>query len=122
MFDPRDDARDREGDDGRSRVYEDHRDDREPRDGLMRDLDLPRARSASWSSARDITERCGSSEASGSDSQARFFRAHATGPEGDGGFSPSCICAGYRRAISRRPCQCCWARRRRACRRRRSRA
>ena len=43
MFDPRDDARDREGGDGRARVYEDRdRDDRDPRDGLMRDLDLPR--------------------------------------------------------------------------------
>ena len=43
MFDPRDDARDREGGDGRARVYEVRdRDDRDPRDGLMRDLDLPR--------------------------------------------------------------------------------
>lgn len=43
MFDPRDDARDREGGDGRARVYEDRdRDDRDPRDGLRRDLDLPR--------------------------------------------------------------------------------
>ncbi len=43
MFEPRDDARDREGGDGRARVYEDRdRDDRDPRDGLMRDLDLPR--------------------------------------------------------------------------------
>lgn len=43
MFDPRDDARDREGGDGRARVYEDRdRDDRDLRDSLMRDLDLPR--------------------------------------------------------------------------------
>jgi hypothetical protein len=43
MFDPRDDARDREGGDGRARVYEGRdRDDLDPRDGLMRDLDLPR--------------------------------------------------------------------------------
>lgn len=44
MFDPRDDARDREGrDHGRERVYEERdRDDHDPRDGLSRDLDLPR--------------------------------------------------------------------------------
>lgn len=43
MFDPRDDARDREGCDGRARVYEGRdRDDLDPREGLMRDLDLPR--------------------------------------------------------------------------------
>ena len=43
MFDPRHDARDREGGDGRARVYEDRdRDDQDPRDGLMRHLDLPR--------------------------------------------------------------------------------
>jgi hypothetical protein len=43
MFDPRDDARDREGGEGRARVYEDRdREERDPRDGLMRDLDLPR--------------------------------------------------------------------------------
>jgi len=41
MFDPRDDARDREGGDGRARVYEDRNRDN-PYDGLMRDLDLPR--------------------------------------------------------------------------------
>lgn len=41
MFDPRDDARDRDGrEDGRARVYEER--DRDPREGLMRDLDLPR--------------------------------------------------------------------------------
>ncbi len=43
MFDPRDNARDREGGDGRARVYEGRdRDDVDPRDGLMYDLDLPR--------------------------------------------------------------------------------
>ena len=43
MFDPRDDARGREGGDSRARVYEDRdRDDRDLRDSLMRDLDLPR--------------------------------------------------------------------------------
>lgn len=43
MFDPRHDALDREGADGRARVYEDReRGDLDPRDGLMRDLDLPR--------------------------------------------------------------------------------
>lgn len=44
MFDPRDDARDREGrEDGRARVYDSRdRDERSPRDSLMRDLDLPR--------------------------------------------------------------------------------
>ena len=43
MFDPRDDARDREGGDGPARVYEGRdRDEVDPRDGLMRDLDLPR--------------------------------------------------------------------------------
>ena len=42
MYDPRwDDARER--DDGRSRVYDERdRADHDPRDGLMRDLDLPR--------------------------------------------------------------------------------
>ena len=42
MFDPRDDARHREGGDGRARAYEERdRDDLDPRDGLMRDVDLP---------------------------------------------------------------------------------
>jgi hypothetical protein len=41
MFDPRDDAHEREGlEDGRARVYYDR--DRDAVDGLMRDLDLPR--------------------------------------------------------------------------------
>lgn len=43
MFDPRDDARDREGGEGRARVYEGRdREERDPGDGMMRDLDLPR--------------------------------------------------------------------------------
>ena len=45
MFDPRDDARHHEGaDGGRARVYEGRdRDAGDARDGLMRDLDLPRS-------------------------------------------------------------------------------
>lgn len=43
MFDPRDDARDRDGrEDGRGRVYDERDRDDDPREGLMRDLDLPR--------------------------------------------------------------------------------
>ena len=43
MFDPRDDARDRGGrEDGRERVYDERERDDDPREGLMRDLDLPR--------------------------------------------------------------------------------
>jgi hypothetical protein len=43
MFDPRDDARDRDGrEDGRARVYDDRDRDDDPREALMRDLDLPR--------------------------------------------------------------------------------
>jgi hypothetical protein len=54
MFDPRDDARDREGGDGRARVYEDRdREDRDPRDGLMRDLDLPRGEERELVAVRD---------------------------------------------------------------------
>lgn len=44
MFDPRDDARDRDGrEDGRERVYYERDRDDDPREGLMRDLDLPRS-------------------------------------------------------------------------------
>lgn len=45
MFDPRDDARDRDGrEHGRARVYDQRdRDDDDPRDSLMRNLDLPRS-------------------------------------------------------------------------------
>ncbi len=43
MFDPRDDTHDRDGrDDGRARVYDERDRDDDPREGLMRDLDLPR--------------------------------------------------------------------------------
>lgn len=43
MFDPRDDARDRDGrEDGRERVYDERDRDGDPREGLMHDLDLPR--------------------------------------------------------------------------------
>jgi len=43
MFDPRDGARDRDGrEDGRARVYDERDRDDDPREGLMRDLDLPR--------------------------------------------------------------------------------
>ena len=43
MFDPRDDARDRDGrEDGGERVYDERDRDDDPREGLMRDLDLPR--------------------------------------------------------------------------------
>jgi hypothetical protein len=43
MFDPRDDARDRDGrEEGRERVYDGRELDDDPREGLMRDLDLPR--------------------------------------------------------------------------------
>jgi hypothetical protein len=45
MFDPRDDARDRDGAEGRARVYEDRdRDEQDPRNNLARDLDLPRGK------------------------------------------------------------------------------
>lgn len=43
MFDPRDDARERDGrEDGSARVYDERDRDDDPREGLMRDLDLPR--------------------------------------------------------------------------------
>ena len=43
MFDPRDEARDRDGrEDGRARVYDERDREDDPREGLMRDLDLPR--------------------------------------------------------------------------------
>ena len=53
MFDPRDDARDRAGrEDGRARVY-DERDRDDPREGLMRDLDLPRGEDRELVALRD---------------------------------------------------------------------
>lgn len=43
MFDPRDDARGRNGrEDDRARVYDERDRDKDPRENLMHDLDLPR--------------------------------------------------------------------------------
>ena len=54
MFDPRDDARDRDGrEDGRERVYDERDRDDDPREGLMRDLDLPRGEERELVVARD---------------------------------------------------------------------
>jgi hypothetical protein len=54
MFDPRDDARDRDGrEDGRARVYDDRDRDHDPREGLMHDLDLPRGEELELVAVRD---------------------------------------------------------------------
>jgi hypothetical protein len=54
MFDPRDDARDRDGrEDGRARVYDERDRDDDPREGLMRDLDLPRGEEREMVVVRD---------------------------------------------------------------------
>ena len=54
MFDPRDDARDRDGrEDGRARVYDERDRDDDPREGLMRDLDLPRGEERELVAVRD---------------------------------------------------------------------
>jgi hypothetical protein len=54
MFDPRDDARDRDGrEDGRARVYDDRDRDDDPREDLMRDLDLPRGEERELVAVRD---------------------------------------------------------------------
>jgi hypothetical protein len=54
MFDPRDDARDRDGrEDGCARVYDDRDRDDDPREGLMRDLDLPRGEERELVAVRD---------------------------------------------------------------------
>jgi hypothetical protein len=54
MFDPRDDARDRDGrEDGRERVYDERDRDDDPREGLMRDLDLPRGQERELVVVRD---------------------------------------------------------------------
>ena len=54
MFDPRDDARDRDGrEDGRARVYDERDRDDDPREGLMRDLDLPRGEERELVALRD---------------------------------------------------------------------
>lgn len=50
MFGPRDDARDRDGrEEGRERLYDERERGDDPRQGVMRDLDLPRGESANWS-------------------------------------------------------------------------
>ncbi len=55
MFDPRDDARERDGrEDGSARVYDPRdRDEHDPRNALMRDLDLPRGDEREWVVDRD---------------------------------------------------------------------
>jgi hypothetical protein len=54
MFDPRDDARSRDGrEDGRARVYDERDRDDDPREGLMRDLDLPRGEERELVAVRD---------------------------------------------------------------------
>jgi hypothetical protein len=54
MFDPRDHARDRDGrEDGRARVYDERDRDDDPREGLMRDLDLPRGEERELVALRD---------------------------------------------------------------------
>jgi hypothetical protein len=54
MFDPRDDARDRDvREDGRARVYDERDRDDDPGEGLMRDLDLPRGEERELVALRD---------------------------------------------------------------------
>lgn len=54
MFNPRDDARDRDGrEDGRERVYDERDREDDPREGLMRDLDLPRGEERELVAVRD---------------------------------------------------------------------
>jgi hypothetical protein len=53
MFDPRDDARDRDGREDRARVYDDRDRDDDPREGLMRDLDVPRVEERELVALRD---------------------------------------------------------------------
>jgi hypothetical protein len=54
MFDLREDARDRDGrEDGRARVYDERDRDDDPREGLMRDLDLPRDEERALVAVRD---------------------------------------------------------------------
>ena len=61
MFDPRDGARDRHGrEDGRARTYDERDRDDDPREGLMRDLDLPRGEERELVAVRDrVHERDG---------------------------------------------------------------
>jgi hypothetical protein len=59
MFDPRQDARDRDGREvGRERVYEKRDRDDDPREGLMRDLDLPRGEERELVVDRDQQAGC----------------------------------------------------------------
>ena len=54
MFDPRDDGRDLAGrEDGRARTYDERVRDDDPREGLMRDLDLPRGEERELVALRD---------------------------------------------------------------------
>lgn len=54
MFDPRDDARDRDRrEDDRGRVYDARDRDEDPREALMRDLDLPRGEERELVAVRD---------------------------------------------------------------------
>jgi hypothetical protein len=54
MFDPRDEARDRDGrEDGRARVYDERDRDNDPSEGLMRDLDRPRGEERELVAVRD---------------------------------------------------------------------
>ena len=54
MFDPRDHARDRDGrEDDRARVYDERDRDDDPRESLMRDLDLPRGQERELVVVRD---------------------------------------------------------------------
>jgi hypothetical protein len=54
VFDPRDDARDRDGpEDGLARTYDERDRDDDAREGLMRDLDLPRGEERELVALRD---------------------------------------------------------------------
>ena len=56
MFDPRDDARDRDGrEDGPARVYDDRDRDDDPRESLMRDSTCRAGRSGSWSRSATVS-------------------------------------------------------------------
>jgi hypothetical protein len=54
MFDPRDDARDRDGrEDGHERVYDERDRNDDPREDLMRDVNLPRGEERELVADRD---------------------------------------------------------------------
>ena len=56
MFDPRGATVTGGREDGRARVYDDRDRDDDPRESLMRDLDLPRGgRSGSWSRSATVS-------------------------------------------------------------------